>query len=101
MKVYIVLDIMRCSECAKIVKWSQRQATYLFRQHALQGSDFKDPEVIVVELRRLGQLDTVAEREAVRIVRKDPAFLEEQRRICGDDKEYVFPYKLPPRRDIG
>ena len=23
---------------------------------------------------------------------KDPEFLTEQRRICGDDKEYVFPY---------
>ena len=22
----------------------------------------------------------------------DPAFLAEQRRVCGDDKEYVFPY---------
>ena len=31
--------------------------------------------------------------KAVEDAWKDPAFLEEQRRICGDDKEYVFPYK--------
>eukprot|EP01044_Picomonas_judraskeda_P001207 COSAG03_NODE_67_length_15062_cov_86.408781_3_plen_122_part_00 len=23
----------------------------------------------------------------------DPAFLKEQKRVCGDDREYVFPYK--------
>ena len=31
--------------------------------------------------------------KAVEDAWKDPAFLKEQRRICGDDKEYVFPYK--------
>ena len=32
-------------------------------------------------------------RKAVEDAWNDPAFLAEQRRVCGDDKEYVFPYK--------
>jgi hypothetical protein len=31
-----------CPECGNIVIWSERQATYLFRQHLLQGREFKD-----------------------------------------------------------
>ena len=32
-------------------------------------------------------------KKAVEDAWNDPAFLAEQRRVCGDDKEYVFPYK--------
>ena len=33
------------------------------------------------------------EFKAVEAAWRDPEFLAEQRRICGDDKEYAFPYK--------
>lgn len=66
----ILSTLPTCSECGKVVKWSERQASYLFRQHLLQGSDFKDPEAIVAEMHRLGAVDAVAEREAVRVVRE-------------------------------
>ena len=57
-----------CLECGNVVKWTERQAAYLFRQHLLQGREFQDNDAGVAELHRLAALDAVAEREAVQIV---------------------------------